>query len=249
MILIRIKKNLKKLVKTFIFKVGLGQSIVYFRIKHKIQSAAKLKKPLDYSNRKLFFDYNNKVVFLHIPKAAGMSIVKALYNIDKSHHATALDYFNEDPDRFKNAFTFTIVRNPYERLYSAYIYLKRGGMNPGDKVWRDLYISKYNSFEDFVLNGGLQNAVDCYAEHFIPQFKFIYDGESRICDYIGYLEKIQDVEFFLSEAIGKKIVFSRKNVTSTQRINLSEIYSKKMYGVVNEIYKKDFKLLGYELNR
>ena len=30
------------------------------------------------------------------PKAAGMSVVKTLYNLDKSHHASASDYINED---------------------------------------------------------------------------------------------------------------------------------------------------------
>ena len=69
--------------------------------------------------------HKHKFVFLHIPKCAGTSIGEKLnshfdelwtYSGFKIHH----DDLTEDI--LKNYFVFTIVRNPWDRLYSQYKY-------------------------------------------------------------------------------------------------------------------------------
>jgi chondroitin 4-sulfotransferase 11 len=178
---------IKKSIKDILIFLNLEDKRQYFIHWRQLRKFGAKRLPIS-SNRKrsLFNDYNSNVIFIHIPKAAGMSVVNTLYNRTLSNHATAMDYFKENPNKFRSECSFAITRNPYTRLYSAYYYLKSGGMNIIDKVWRDLYLSKYESFESFIVEGGLENAVSKQADHFIPQYKFIYDDDSkRLCDFVG----------------------------------------------------------------
>ena len=220
-----------------------------FKFKRKIRKMkCKLKgNGVSYVNKILFNEANSKVLFVHIPKAAGMSVVKTLYNQNKSHHASASDYINEDENTFNRAFSFAITRNPYTRLYSAFNYLKNGGMNKIDLVWWELYLAKYESFEAFIIEGGLEEAIKNNAEHFIPQHQFIFDKNEKLqCDYLGKIECINDVELFLTEKLQREIIFSHTNVMNKFQPIIKTVYSKEMLAIVNKCYQKDFLLLEYQ---
>src|SRR3546814_16910974 len=75
-------------------------------------------------------------IFIHIPNAAGMSMVSALYGMDSSVHDTWREYYRRSPSKFKTYFKFSIVRNPEDRLISAYNYLMAGGKSEIDVYWR-----------------------------------------------------------------------------------------------------------------
>lgn len=93
------------------------------------------------------------VIFTHIPKSAGTSIVDSLFGL-KSRHAPILRYAAYDEQKFSDSFKFTFVRNPWSRIHSAYHYLHRA-VGKGDKfvdwTWATHYLSDVPTFEDFVL--------------------------------------------------------------------------------------------------
>jgi len=234
--------DLKKTIKRVMHKVGVYDSYQFFKCRHNIK-----KNGIKYCNQQLFTDYNSEILFIHIPKAAGMSVVNSLYKQNKSHHASALDYLNEDKEKFHSAFSFAITRDPYTRLHSAYYYLKNGGMNIIDRAWWDIYLSKYENFEKFITEGGLEYTIKEKAEHFIPQYKFIFDENDKLlCNYFGKIENIKDVEFAVSEKLQKHIEFTKKNVVNKSELVIADIYSDKMLNIVNQCYEKDFSLLGYD---
>ncbi|MDH5979711.1 sulfotransferase family protein, partial [Vibrio splendidus] len=70
---------------------------------------------------------DTNVLFVHIPKAAGISITKSLYG-QEIGHKRSVDFMRADENWFNNANKFSIVRNPYTRLISAYNFLKDGGI-------------------------------------------------------------------------------------------------------------------------
>ncbi len=238
---------MKVVIKKILVIFGLMDKVIYFKIKRNILRGVKnTGRCIDYSKSNLFAKKRD-IYFIHIPKAAGMSVVDVLYGERKSHHAMAIVYLNQNENEFKSKPSFSISRNPYERLYSAYNYLKSGGMNVIDMVWWDLYLSKYDSFEDFIVSGGLEKAIQDKAEHFIPQSEFIYDeNDNLLCDFVGKLENVNEVELFLCETLGREISFSKKNVVNHRDVNIKEIYSQRMLSTVNRLYEKDFKLLGYD---
>src|SRR5690606_6994134 len=103
----------------------------------------------DYSLR----GYDNlRCIFIHIPKTGGVSVSKALFGNLGGGHNTVRDYkVIFGPLTFARYFSFTFVRNPFSRLYSAFSFLKKGGFNNRDLEWSQDNIGNVNTFEQFVM--------------------------------------------------------------------------------------------------
>jgi len=233
-----------------IIVMTLTEFFLAVKLKIKIQKMKRRLKNggVKYEGKVLFNNTNNNVIFIHIPKAAGMSVVKTLYDQNRSHHASVTDYINEDEVKYSQTFSFAITRNPYTRLYSAYNYLKSGGMNNIDRAWYELYLAKYDSFEAFIVKGGLAFAINNNAEHFIPQYKFVFDERGKLLvNHLGKIENLHGTEAILTDKLQKEIAFSRRNVVSKADVDLGDIYSNKMLEIVNHSYQKDFLLFGYDV--
>ena len=142
-----------------------------------------------------------------------------------------------------NFFTFTFVRNPWDRLYSAYKFLQKGGINIHDKNAFDMHLSEYNDFEDFVLNG-LNEKILLEITHFIPQFKFVCDENGTILvDYIAKFEDIENEILELNSLMKTKVKLEYHNVNIKK--SYTENYSPEMIEVVKRIYKKDIDIFEY----
>lgn len=180
-----------------------------------------------------------KIVFVHIPKAAGMSVVKSIYGVDYSSHYTYSDYLAMEPKIKSEYFTFTLTRHPVTRLCSAYYYLKKGGKSRVDEYWKRKYIDNYVDIDDFVING-LESAIENGVEHFIPQCDFFFDKKVQV-DSVVKLEEINKLSEILLQKTGVKLEFERVNSTSYKPA-LSEASIAK----IHKIYKQDFLVCNYE---
>lgn len=193
---------------------------------------------------------NKQVIFIHIPKAAGTSIAKLIYGADSFHHATLQEYYNENPGRVSASTVFTIVRNPYDRLWSAYHYLVREDKGKGsylvDSIWNKLYLDGYRDFEDFVLHG-LSSAVENGAVHFKRQADFIMiDGELAVKN-IGRMESLDKFNAdFLIEYSGEEKL-TRINFNPEKADDKLKYYTPEMLSIVNELYYVDFVSFEYEI--
>ncbi|WP_257933238.1 sulfotransferase [Campylobacter lari] len=200
----------------------------------------------------MFKDFHDKYkcIFIHVPKVAGSSIERVIYQTDRwlVGHVKASDYVKLDRDKFESYFSFGFVRNPYDRMVSAYHYLRRGGGNLVDETWAKENIYKYNSFEEFVLN--LQNNDERIKilswMHFVPQYKYLCDNDKNILvNFIGKFEKL-DEDF-------KKIlnILKRKDnlvhVNKSQHGDYKDYYNYKTHKIIREIYKNDFEIFDYDL--
>ena len=66
-----------------------------------------------------------RAIFIHIPKCAGVSVAQALFGNLAGGHATLDKYLNVfEAHCIEEYFLFTIVRNQWDRLVSAYFFLK-----------------------------------------------------------------------------------------------------------------------------
>ncbi|EAH6868293.1 alpha-2,3-sialyltransferase [Campylobacter lari] len=200
----------------------------------------------------MFKDFHDKYkcVFIHVPKVAGSSIERVIYQTDRwlVGHVKASDYVKLDRNKFESYFSFGFVRNPYDRMVSAYHYLRSGGGNLVDETWAKENIYKYNSFEEFVLN--LQNNDERIKilswMHFVPQYKYLCDNDKNILvSFIGKFEKL-DEDF-------KKIlnILNRKDslvhVNKSKHYAYKDYYNYETYKIIREIYKNDFEIFDYDL--
>lgn len=187
------------------------------------------------------------VLFIHIPKAAGISISNSLYGREIGHKR-AIDYKRADPVRFSELTKISVVRSPYERLVSAYNFLYLGGMDGYrfDSKFSE-FIRTFDSFEDFVFGWlGCGNNKYKYI-HFIPQNEFIYFKGQLLVDSYGKLEEIDEYLKYVSKTFGLTLSISRDNATSSKIITVKDVMNNsRLKRKIYSIYRKDFELLGYD---
>lgn len=185
----------------------------------------------------------NNCIFIHIPKAAGLSLNYSLFNNKGGGHRFILDYsliFSKS--KFDNYYKFSFVRNPYDRLFSAFRFLKSGGISSYDKTWSVVNLSNVSSFEDFVLNWLSKDKLHSII-HFYPQYEFVCDINGEIIvDKIFYFETIDKDFNTLCSILGINNNLNFHNKTNS---NIKEFYSEKMKEKVFLLYQKDFELFNY----
>ncbi len=128
--------------------------------------------------------HRTRSVFIHVPKTAGNSVARMLYSVPSSHlsgHTPARNFRDYSPGLYANYLVFATVRHPWDRLHSAYRYLKAGGMTPADRRWAARHLSAFDNFGAFVRasqDGALRQALFS-GVHFRPQTDFLCDAEGR----------------------------------------------------------------------
>jgi hypothetical protein len=92
--------------------------------------------------------YNERYqsIFIHIPKNAGSSVKTSLFGVEKENHKELIRYEAHNPKKYRRFFKFCIVRNPWDRMLSAFTFLKSGGLHATDKAWAKRYLSDVDSF-------------------------------------------------------------------------------------------------------
>ena len=184
-------------------------------------------------------NYNNKrSTFIHIPKNAGTSISKWLWN-NFPQHSTPRGYIAQRPFGGKHGiqsevkkhfpdlgFTFVCIRNPWDRLLSAYYYYKKE--NDADL--------KNMSFEEFVMSKDWKCAdrqqIEYYDENSIDH---ILKYESLEKDFY----KIQDYY---------QIYYPLASENQSQNKNIRDYrsyYTKEMINRVYEKHSDDIKRFNY----
>lgn len=190
-----------------------------------------------------------KMIFIHIPKCGGISIENALFQ-KKIGHSKIWIYKAFDKKKFKQYYKFTFVRNPWDRLVSAFFFLKAGGRNPKDTEWARKYIYKYDSFENFVLS--LKNKkvrkIILNHQHFRPQHQYIIDENGRIpFDFIGRIEHFENDFETIKAQLGLTGDLSHTNKSIHKPY--SHYYNQETKNIVANIYKEDIELLNYSFDR
>ena len=192
--------------------------------------------------------YESKTIFIHIPKTAGVSLIRAIYgDVSLSGHRSF--FFNSIVLDIKHEkyFSFTFVRNPFDRLFSTFMFLKKGGMNNHDRLAFDTYLSRFEDFEDFVLNG-LDRKVIFEITHFIPQHEYLCDRHGNVLvDFVGRFENLENDVKLLSERLNKDIRLNHFNYNNKK--DYISVYSEEMISVVSKIYEKDLTTFKYKFNK
>lgn len=191
------------------------------------------------------FDYYN-CIFIHIPKAAGSAINKSLFNSIAAAH-TPITHFEKiySQNTFNRYFKFTFVRNPYDRIESAYNFLIQGGINKNDLQFADTHMKSYIDINDFVINYLNESSIFSY-HHFKPQVWFLKDSSGKLAvDFIGKFENLHEDFNYIKNRLGIKSELNHFNKTkkgSYKKVFLNSEAKRK----IARLYSEDFLKLDYE---
>lgn len=183
-----------------------------------------------------------RCIFIHIPKAAGTSVAQSLFGV-ASRHVDYREYERANPRKFARYFKFTFVRNPWDRLLSAYSFLSRGGMNEVDRRWAEANRAKLQDFSGFVealaADEGLRGWV-----HLRPQHYFICDAETNIkMDFVGRVERMEQDFARVAERLGLNASLPRVNASNHP--GRLQAYTARTRDLVGDLYREDIRLFGY----
>lgn len=176
----------------------------------------------------------SKILFIHVPKAAGTSLVETIYRRQDWCHLSTSDYLRIHGSQEYNAlFKVTFLRNPYSRFTSAYRYLMTSNL-AFDKVWRRGNMQNI-SFDHFLgkLNN-IDNVDRLSIDHFRRQSYFV---KGKI-DFVGRTEQYSDDLDILSKTLNIKLNNIKRNISSGHEIWLNSEQKK----IIEKIYEKDFEL-------
>lgn len=221
----------------WLYKVRNRQAI------HELRSTVFPSPKGDFSLRA--FD-RYQCLFIHITKSAGTSVAKSLFG-ELPYHYTAIQYrviFGRKD--FNRYFKFAFVRNPWDRLYSAYSYLKGGGWNDQDCKWYQENLATFPDFNTFVLQWLGPQRLRSHL-HLAPQSDFICDARGNpLLDYLGYFETLPDDFSYISKRLG--IEAELDHVNASQRAGYREVYTPEVIDKVRHLYWKDIENFGYDFS-
>lgn len=192
--------------------------------------------------------HNKKCVFIHIPKCAGSSINQELNlkSLGFSGHSPASCH----SEFLANYFSFTFIRNPYDRIASAYKYfrkLKEGhrwykrNKIISDAASKMSFIEFVNHVKDFQKlmtreEGSFESGI-----HFQPFYYFLDEP----VEYIGRFENIQHDYFNIMSRLSLPLKTLPKT-NSTNNSNYRQLYIEESKNTVYNIYKEDIEKHNYE---
>lgn len=179
---------------------------------------------------------NKQIIFIHIPKTGGTTIQHAL-DIRGCNHIDRYKYTDDS-----NKYFFTFVRNPWDRLVSAYTYLKSDTCNNGDKKHG---AQLPNTFDGFVTQLLLNKTTWLKKLHFRPMMHFICDINS--INFIGRFETLQQDFNNMCDSIGiQRSVLLHKN--ESDHNHYTTYYNDKTRDIVSNLYEQDIKNFNYNFN-
>ena len=203
--------------------------------------------------------YSKKLnlIFIHVPKCAGTSIIEAMRAVDSSvkhGHSKWSDHVMRDITT-KKPTSFGIVRNPWDRVFSCYNYARKSSSYWHGKggiygVHRDYeLLSKYN-FKDCIKilykNRRLLDKPPHDRPHFQhnwdKQHPYLYKKHELQVDHVLRFERIDEVADWLHTLYG--LTIPKINV-STDGEDYIKHYDDEMVDLVGKIYEEDVRILGY----
>ena len=192
-----------------------------------------------------FLFENYQCVFIHLPKAGGATIRNGIF---KSEYTGPR--FSTIPKEWDSLFTFTFVRNPYERIVSAW-KMFTSGMESSNWSYNRNKDFKDISFYDFICIA-TDSSIDHTDRHdlkSILRHHTLPMSDNYHCaqyaDYIGRFENYEsDLKEILSYLSVDNYTITKHNVTS--KGNYTKYYDQKCYNLVTKHYAKDLNLYNYK---
>jgi hypothetical protein len=189
--------------------------------------------------------HDYKFIFLHIPKTAGLSIIKILdkYNPDEIYYYShpRIRKYNKVKNKNLNYFVFTFVRNPFSRILSAFNYLKNGGVNIQDRRIRNRYKLDEIDFKTFVKNNIKNDSIN--TDHFKPQLHYL-DYDVKKINFIGKFENLHEDFNTICDKIGiPRQELPHKN--KSKHKHYTEYYDDETREIVAEKYAMDIEYFDY----
>jgi hypothetical protein len=215
---------------------SLGRHRSYFDLRERLRAMVERPSLAPYRERNL--------LFIHVPKCGGSSVER---QIGLFHgHRSAIYFRHADREAFQQLHKAALVRDPYDRLVSAFHYLKNHTRARRDQRWTREVLGEIPDFAAFLRaleKKPFRRRILRWL-HFLPQWYFLCDAKGGILvDHVGRLESIGDFFAHLAARTGLPVenVREKKSV----RDPADSYYDTRSRLLVQDMYERDFTIFGY----
>lgn len=186
---------------------------------------------------KLRARYYLKYAFVHINKTGGSSVEQALGL--PFQHKTALELRDEmGAARWQRRFTFTIVRNPWDRAVSHFYYrvmTNQTGLGDGhlgfDEWVERVYVDRDPKYHD-------------QPSRFMPQLDWITDADGKVLvEMVGRYESLERDFAQICKRIEREASLPR--LKASRRPHYREAYNDRSAEIVAQWFAKDIAAFEY----
>lgn len=190
-------------------------------------------------------ELEKKVIFIHIPKNAGRSIYKDIFDAE-GRHIQLKRYYLYSPSQTLSFFKFAVVRDPVERFVSAFNGLKGSARGDGEY---DAFVRKniesFHDVSDFVdwMRASKKNIDKVLTwVHFYPQYKWINVEDANVTvDRLLRFESLSTdwPKFAADMGFSPSLSFVGKGKTSEIKLSEGQVE------FIREVYSRDCELFSY----
>jgi hypothetical protein len=175
---------------------------------------------------------NNNFIFIHIPKCGGMSITKGLgLQVSKDMHTTITEIIEE---KLKNRFTFSFVRNPFDRVVSWYFFHKSKADYKFPDTFQKWMIS---SLDDPDYYGGARWKNQKHPKDPLSLLPWISHNGKVSVDYVG---KLETLTFDLNQISKQSGIKLSTDIPFRNKSNRDRNYRKYHTALTQRIVKKRY---------
>lgn len=186
-------------------------------------------------------DNQHKFAFIHVPKTGGVTIEKELSLVNHDGHRGYIYYKNRYPDYDIHA----IVRNPYDRYISSFMFMLEYGEKPKK------YYDRYRHYTDHGLYGCIKliNSEKRYkvTQALKHQYRFLQTLDGDIECKIHRFEDFYNTYKYFCGLIKLDPKEKLPKHNKTNHLDYREYYKKepKLQEEVYNYYIDDFKKFNY----
>lgn len=176
---------------------------------------------------------------IHIPKTAGRSITRS-FNSSPHHLMNEMHRpYKKLKQLQKDSFIFlSVVRNPFDRIFSFYHFFLGGSINRKFLLGFDKNFEI--SFEDYV------NQIRTFHQHIKPCWDFVTEDDVIKVDEILYFENLhEDFEkLCLKYDLNIDLAWEHKNLEKPQ-FKRDDVYKPYQINLIEHVFRKDFENFRY----
>jgi glycosyltransferase involved in cell wall biosynthesis len=222
-----------------------------FRLRHpKVFQAMQQLRTLDVRDTRSIAPYDElRCIFVGIPKSAATSVARDLFGLPIGNHTRMEQYqMVFSSKQFNSYFKFAFVRNPWDRLVSAFFYSKAGGMGMGDQEWEHRNPGVLDDFGRFVSEWLTPETAETKV-HFVPQYKFVCSERgTMLLDFVGHFENLAEDYAHVCRELNVDRPLRHHNKTDVRTRDYRDCYNDETRRIVADIYRRDIELFGYEFD-
>lgn len=216
-------------------------SVVLIILKRLVKYFETLIYPRGYNPVRVY--NGRKIIFIHINKTGGTSISKAIGLKRKIHRSAVKTKKLVKNEDWNSAIIFSVVRNPYSKVYSQFCFEQKNGEFDKNLKFQDWLKDNYsnsNSKKRYFRNPFMYKSQTEWLS---------INGKLVIKDYLKFEDlNNQFSSFKIKNSLNEIPQLTHENRNKSKKeIVLQSVYNNESLRIVNNFFREDFINFKYKM--